>query len=114
MFSDNLFAAANDDAIGIGADLHRASCHRREHRVAVAVEADQAGAGHGMLTLIEAVERSQHRLQRRSFYLQHLRHGQLALFRMGLPFRPAPTLSGMKAVTPSPASLRRSIFQRVA
>src|SRR3546814_4926316 len=48
MLGDNLFAAAHDDAVGIGTDLHRAPRHRRENRVAVAVEADQAGARHRM------------------------------------------------------------------
>src|SRR3546814_17970863 len=42
-----------------------------------------------MLALVEAVERSKHRLQRGSLDLQLLRHGQLALFRVCLSFRTA-------------------------
>src|SRR3546814_10499150 len=65
------------------------TCALPIYRVAVAIEADQAGASHRMLALVEAVERSKHRLQRGSLDLQRLRHGQLALFRVCLSFRPA-------------------------
>ena len=51
-----------------------------------------------MLALVEAVERPQHRLRCRSLDLQRLRHGQLALFRVRLPFRPAPTLGLQPAI----------------
>src|SRR3546814_3962048 len=61
MFGNDLLAAAHDDACRIRPDLYRAPCHRRENRVAVAIEADQAGARHRMLALVEAVERPQHR-----------------------------------------------------
>src|SRR3546814_4160723 len=64
MLGDNLLAAAHDNAVGVGPDLHRPPRQRRENRVAVAIEADQAGASHRMLALVEAVERSKHRLQR--------------------------------------------------
>src|SRR3546814_17646849 len=61
MLGDNLFAAAHDDAVGIGTDLHRAPRHRRENRVAVAVEADQAGARHSLRAIVGDVERPQDR-----------------------------------------------------
>src|SRR3546814_7991442 len=51
MFGNDLLAAAHDDACRIRPDLYRAPCHRRENRVAVAIEADQAGARHRMLAL---------------------------------------------------------------
>src|SRR3546814_2293622 len=51
-----------------------------------------------MLGLVDAVERPQHRLQCRSLDLQRLRHGQLALFRVRLPFRPAPALGLQPAI----------------
>src|SRR3546814_13081533 len=66
--------SAHDNADGVGPDLHRPPSQRRENRVAVASEADQAGASHRMLALVEAVERSKHRLQRGSLDLQRLRH----------------------------------------
>src|SRR3546814_1265682 len=82
----------------VGPDLHRPPRQRRENRVAVAIEADQAGASHRMLALVEAVERSKHRLQRGSLDLQRLRHGQLALFRVCLSFRPALALGLQPAI----------------
>src|SRR3546814_7810636 len=51
-----------------------------------------------MLALVEAVERSKHRLQRGSLDLQRLRHGQLALFRVCLSFRPALALGLQPAI----------------
>src|SRR3546814_11211914 len=72
MLGDNLFAAAHDDAVGIGTDLHRAPRHLRENRVAVAVEADQAGDRHRMLALVEAVTPHQPRFQCRSLTPQRL------------------------------------------
>src|SRR3546814_5846853 len=51
MLGDNLLAAAHDNAVGVGPDLHRPPRQRRENRVAVAIEADQAGASHRMLAL---------------------------------------------------------------
>src|SRR3546814_10254795 len=43
MLPDDRFAAAYDDAVGIGAHLHGPACGRRHDRVAVAIEADEAG-----------------------------------------------------------------------
>src|SRR3546814_19546317 len=51
-----------------------------------------------MLALVEAVERSKHRLQRGSLDLQRLRHGQLALSRVCLSFRPALALGLQPAI----------------
>jgi transposase len=39
----DLLAPADNDPVGIGADLHGAPRRRGHHRVSVAVEADQAG-----------------------------------------------------------------------
>src|SRR3546814_441434 len=98
LFPSTKLFRSHYDACRIRPDLYRAPCHRRENRVAVAIEADQAGARHRMLALVEAVERPQHRLQCRSLDLQRLRHGQLALFRVRLPFRPAPALGLQPAI----------------
>ena len=63
MLCDDLVAEAHDDAVGIGAELNSPPRRLGHARVAVAVEADQAGAAQSMGGLMEAVERRQHRLQ---------------------------------------------------
>src|SRR3546814_6799292 len=59
MLPDDLFAATDDDAIGIGTHLHGPARGRRHDRVAVPIKADEAGSGDGVLALMEAVERSE-------------------------------------------------------
>src|SRR5690606_23380353 len=61
-------------------------------RVAVAVEADEAGAGDGMFALMEAIEGRQDRLQDRPLHLQRLGHGDIAALGMGVMLGPAPAL----------------------
>src|SRR3546814_18952168 len=103
MFGNDLLAAAHDDACRIRPDLYRPPCHRRENRVAVAIEADPAGARRRMLALVEAVERPQPRLQCRSLDPQRLRHGQLALLTVRLPCPPATALGlqpALYSITP--------------
>src|SRR3546814_314887 len=92
MLPDDRIAAAYDDAIGIGAHLNGPACGRRHDRVAVAIEADEAGAGDGMLALMEAVERCQDRLQGRSLHIQRLGDGNIPAFGMGMMLGPAPAL----------------------
>ena len=92
MFPDDLFAAADDHPARIGAHLHRAPRRPGHDRVAVAVEADEAGAGDGMLALMEAIEGRQDRLQDRPLHLQRLGHGDIAALGMGVVLGPAPAL----------------------
>src|SRR3546814_7560846 len=61
-------------------------------RVAVAIEADEACAGDGMLALMEAVERCQDRLQGRSLHIQRLGDGNIPAFGMGMMLGPASAL----------------------
>src|SRR3546814_11330236 len=82
MLPDDRIAAAYDDAIGIGAHLNGPACGRRHDRVAVAIEADEACAGDGMLALMEAVERCQDRLQGRPLHIQRLGDGNIPAFGM--------------------------------
>lgn len=93
MFPDDLFAAADDDPVRIGAHLHRPARRPGHDRVAVAVEADEAGAGNGMLALMETVEGRQDRLKDRPLHLQRLGHGYIAALGMGVMLGPAPALS---------------------
>src|SRR3546814_2057222 len=44
MLPDDLFAATDDDAIGIGTHLHGPARGRRHDRVAVPIKADEAGS----------------------------------------------------------------------
>src|SRR3546814_8521739 len=83
-------AAACDVAIGIVSHLNGPSCGHRQYRVAVAIQADEAGAGDGMLALMEAVERCQDRLQGRSLHIQRLGDGNIPAFGMGMMLGPAP------------------------
>ena len=76
----------------LGTDLDGTPRGLGHDGIAVAVKADQAGAGHGMGCLVEAVERRQHRLQRWPFEIQRLGNGQLLLLGMRVQCRPAPTL----------------------
>lgn len=48
------YTEAHDDPVGIGTDLDRPPRCLGHDRVTVAVEADQAGAGHGMGGLVYA------------------------------------------------------------
>ena len=98
VFGHHLAGAAHDDAVGVGAHLDRALGGLGHHRVAVAVEGDQAGAADGVLGLVEAVERGQDLLQRRPFGFQRLGQGDLTLFRMGMLARPAQALGFQPAV----------------
>src|SRR3546814_13939801 len=59
MLPDDLFAATDDDATGIGTHLHGPPRGRRHDRVAVPHKAAEAGSGEGVLALTEAVERCQ-------------------------------------------------------
>src|SRR3546814_14101290 len=84
MLPDDRIAAAYDDAIGIGAHLNGPACGRRHDRVAVAIEADEAGAGDGMLALMESVARCQARLHGGSLNIQRLGHETIHALGMGL------------------------------
>src|SRR3546814_7263435 len=90
MLPDDRFAAAYDDAVGIGAHLHGPACGRRHDRVAVAIEADEAGAGNRVLALMAAVERRQDRLPGRSLHLQRPGDGDIPTPGMGMMLGPAP------------------------
>src|SRR3546814_19541263 len=90
MIPDGRIAAEDDESSGKGAHLNGPACGRRHDRVAVAIEADEAGAGDGMLALMEAVERCQDRLQGRSLHIQRLGDGNIPAFGMGMMLGPAP------------------------
>src|SRR3546814_10828157 len=92
MLPDDLFAATDDDTIGIGTHLHGPTRGRRHDRVAVPIKADEAGSGDGVLALMEAVERCQDRLQGRSFHLQCLGDGDVAALGMDVMIGPASAL----------------------
>jgi len=62
MFGNDFVTQAYDDPVSIDADLDGSPRRLGHDRVSVAIEAYQAGAGHGMGGLVEAVERAQHRL----------------------------------------------------
>ncbi len=92
MLGNDLVTQANDNPVGIGADLNRTAHRPCRHRVAVAVETDQAGAGHCVARLVEAIERCQHRLQRRPLGFQGLCDGHVLLLGVRVHRGPAQAL----------------------
>ena len=92
MFGNDGIATANDDSICIGSDLDRTPGCLGHYRVAVTIEADQAGAGDRVLGLVEPVERRQHRLQRWPLSGQRFGNRHIAILGMRLHRCPAEAL----------------------
>lgn len=93
MFSDDFITQTHDDPVGIGADLDGTPRRLGHDGIAVAVEADQAGSGHGMGGLVEAIEWCQHRLQGWPLDIQRLGNGQFLLLGTRVQRGPAQALS---------------------
>ncbi len=92
MLGHDLVVQADHDPVGVSAHLHRPPCRLGHDRVAVAVEVYEAGAGHRVRRLVEAVERRQHRLERRTFGVPCLGDGQLLLIGVLVQRRPPAAL----------------------
>ena len=84
MFGDDAPILADDDAIGVGMDLDRPADGAGVHRVFVVVEAHQAGLRHRGRQRVESVEATAIGDELRPLLLEHLPHGLLGAFRMGM------------------------------
>ncbi len=85
MLGDDRAVLADDDALGIGMDVHRSADSTRCHRVLVAVEAYQAGLRDRRRDRVEPVERPAIIDQRRAFVFEHLPDCLVLEGRMGMP-----------------------------
>ena len=72
MLADNTAILAQDDALGIGVDLDRATDRARVHRVFVIVEPHQARLRHRGLLRMEPVEAAGIRHKAGTFRLEYL------------------------------------------
>ena len=84
MLADNTAILAQDDALGVGVDLDRATDRARVHRVFVIVEPHQARLRHGGLLRMEPVEATAIGNQLGPLLLEHLPDGLLGALGMGM------------------------------
>ncbi len=85
MLGDDRAVLADDDALGIGMDVHRPANGTRGDGVLVAVEAYQAGLGDRCRDRMEPVERPAIIDQRRTFVFEHLPDCLVLEGGMGMP-----------------------------
>ena len=79
---------ADDDAVGVGVDVDRAADRAGADRIAVVVEANEAGLRHRGRQRVESVEAAAVRDESRALFLERLPDRLPAVFGVGVRFGP--------------------------
>jgi hypothetical protein len=91
MLAHQFAIVADDDAIAIGVNIDRSAHRPGQHRVAIVVEADQAGHRHRSRQRMEAVEATGIGDELGALLLEHLPDG--ALLELGMLMGPGTGVS---------------------